>query len=90
MQSGYGRGDEQLVFLRTCVGNTSPKELGEVTAKFEADPDFSRHGWLHRSARPIPPQASPVWKVWNLQIVSFEYAQASAALAASFKRAAGK
>jgi hypothetical protein len=29
-------------------------------------------GWLHRSARPILPQASPVWKVWNLQIVSFE------------------
>jgi hypothetical protein len=23
-------------------------------------------GWLHRSARPILPQASPVWKVWNL------------------------
>ena len=28
---------------------------------------------------------SPVWKVWNLQIVSFEHAKASAALAASFK-----
>lgn len=23
-------------------------------------------GWLHRCARPILPQASPVWKVWNL------------------------
>jgi hypothetical protein len=23
-------------------------------------------GWLHRSARPILPQASLVWKVWNL------------------------
>jgi hypothetical protein len=23
-------------------------------------------GWLHRSARPILPQASPVRKVWNL------------------------
>jgi hypothetical protein len=23
-------------------------------------------GWLHRSARPILPQASMVWKVWNL------------------------
>jgi hypothetical protein len=22
-------------------------------------------GWLHRSARPILPQASPLWKVWN-------------------------
>ena len=43
-------------------------------------------GWLHRSARPILPQASPVWKVWNLQIVSFEHAKASAALAASCKR----
>ena len=47
-------------------------------------------GWLHRSARPILPQASPVWKVWNLQIVSFEHAKASAALAASCKRACGK
>jgi hypothetical protein len=24
-------------------------------------------GWLHRSARPILPQASTVWKVWNLK-----------------------
>jgi hypothetical protein len=47
-------------------------------------------GWLHRSARPILPQTSPVWKVWNLQIVSFEHAKASAALAASCKRACGK
>jgi hypothetical protein len=23
-------------------------------------------GWLHRSARPILPQASTLWKVWNL------------------------
>ncbi len=23
-------------------------------------------GWLHRNARPILSQASPVWKVWNL------------------------
>jgi hypothetical protein len=47
-------------------------------------------GWLHRSARPILPQTSPVWKVWNLQIVSFEHAKASAALAASCKRPSGK
>src|ERR1700747_1989547 len=44
-------------------------------------------GWLHRSARPFLPQASPVWKVWTSQIVSFEHAKASAALAASCKPA---
>jgi hypothetical protein len=42
-------------------------------------------GWLHRSARPILPQASPVWKAGTSQIVAFEHAKASAALAASCK-----
>jgi DNA-binding winged helix-turn-helix (wHTH) protein/TolB-like protein len=42
MQSGYGRTDDQLTFLRVCLKHAPQAEISKAAAKFEADPVASR------------------------------------------------
>jgi hypothetical protein len=54
----------QSIFARKALPEAA------FVKKVVIDAHRSKHetiasGWFHRSARPILPQASPVWKVWN-------------------------